>query len=223
MNVYPADVDVGGTVAYGRVGHGVAVVVVRHKRVHVSVVVADVYGHRTFVVDRVAVPIPGRTPGTVCVCEQMRKDKGSGVIYRLHIVAGAVDVRIAYNLDIRLRRAGNFRNQSGNILIDVSSEHCLDYKNVVVALYGLKHTEVVHIAVSVEVQVGQYIRRIVDEFLEFLHSGRLGESSAYGLEIEVERDVLADGLNTGSRCHCLCFLYGHSCGVGGVNASGIRC
>lgn len=153
MNVYPADVDVGGAVAYGRVGHSVAVVVVRHKRVHVSVVVTYMYGHRTFVVSGVVIPIPGRTPGTVCVCEQMRKDKGSGVIYRLHIVAWTVDVRVAYDLDVCLRSAGNFRNQSGNILVDVSSEHCLDYENVVVALNGLKYAEVVYIAVSVEVQV----------------------------------------------------------------------
>lgn len=83
----------------------------------------------------------------------MSENKGRCVIYGFHIIAGSVDIRVAYDLDVCLGCAGHFGNQRGNVLVQIGSEHCLDYENVVVALDRLEHTEVIDVAVTVQVKV----------------------------------------------------------------------
>lgn len=122
-------------------------------------------------------------------------------------VFGTVDVGCAHNLYVAGLCVGHLCDDGGHILIYVGREDGLDHEHVVVALYGLHHTEIVHITVTVQVEVAEHVRRVVDQVLEFLHCGGLCEGCTYCLEVEVERDVVIGGHHACGRGHD--FGFGH--------------
>lgn len=65
--------------------------------------------------------------------------------------------------------AWNLGHDGRNILVDVRCEHCLDYEDVIVAIDNFHHTEIIHITIPVEVQIGDHVGRVVDGTLELGH------------------------------------------------------
>lgn len=60
------------------------------------------------------------------------------------------------NLHIR-SAITTFNYNGSHILIDVQSKNCLNDENVIVALLYLQNAQIVHIAITIEVQVGQHV------------------------------------------------------------------
>lgn len=145
----------------------VAVYVVGHIGSHVCLIVVQVDGSGTPVVGGEMIPVPGGAPADVAYAAQMGQDDRPLDEDRAHDVGRAVDVRCSDNLDVVVVVAGVLHHYGGDVLIDVPGEDCLDDEDVVAALYGLKDTEVVDVAVVVQVQVGDYVGGVVDQRLEF--------------------------------------------------------
>lgn len=78
------------------------------------------------------------------------------VVGRSHIIVRAVDVGIAYELDM-LPEDGHLGNECRNILIDVGSKDGLDHEHMVQSLHGLEHAQIIHVTVTVEVEVGKHV------------------------------------------------------------------
>lgn len=78
----------------------VAIAVVAHIAVHVSVVMVYVDRSRMPVAGRIISPVPGRTPGLVVRPEQVSVDDGPHHENRLDDVGRAVDVGRAYDLHV---------------------------------------------------------------------------------------------------------------------------
>lgn len=65
--------------------------------------------------------------------------------------------------------AWNLGNDGCNILIYIRCKHRLDNKDMVVTLNDLHHTEIIHITIPVEVQIGDHVGRVVDGTLKLGH------------------------------------------------------
>lgn len=65
--------------------------------------------------------------------------------------------------------AVDLRHEGRDILIDILSEDGLDQEDVGIALDGLEDTEIIHISVSVEVQVVEDVGGVVDKVFELLY------------------------------------------------------
>lgn len=63
------------------------------------------------------------------------------------------------------------------------------------ALAGAHHTQIIYIAVAVQVQVRDHVRRVVQDALEFLDRGRLRECGGHCLEVQHLRDILVQRIN----------------------------
>ena len=151
--------------------HLVAITVIAHKCNHISLIMADENRCRMLVVRREMIPMPRREPRPISRYNQMRKNQRRNVIDRLYDVCRSVDIRSTYDLYPCGTYPRNLGNQSGDVLIDVMVEDGLDEEHVIVPLDGLKHAEIIHIPVPIEVQIGNHIRRVVQQVLELLDSG----------------------------------------------------
>ncbi len=89
--------------------------------------------------------------------QHMREYGGPCVIDRLDDVVGAVDVWSTYHLNVVVGNSGNLGNERGHILIDIVVQDCLDDKDVRKAVDILENAEVIHITVSVEVEVRNHV------------------------------------------------------------------
>ncbi len=186
-------------VALGRIADRVTVLVMAHERVHIRVIVVQMNRHRTLVVRRIMVPVPGRVPRSVGRPQQMRVNRRSRDENRLYDVAVAVDVGRTYDLHMAGSvDSGNLSHYSGHILIDVGSQDCLDEEHMSVVLDHFEDSEIIHISVAVEVEVGQHVGTVVQQAFKLLHGGRLGESRAHSLQVEIQRNVLAGGIHARS-------------------------
>lgn len=107
-------------------------------------------------------------------------------VIRLYDIVRTKDVRRTYYLYMVSASARYLGNDGRNVLEYVWSEHGLDHEDVVVALYDLHHAEIINIAVSVEVQVGDHVGGVVDGVLELGHCGCLTERSYDCLKVKVQ-------------------------------------
>lgn len=131
----------------------VAISVVAHKGVYVSVVVSVIYGSRMSVVRREMIPMPGRAPDSVCGhVKQMSIDQRGGHEYRTHDVVGTIDIRITDDLDIRIH-LGCLSYYGSNVLIDVFCKYSLNQNDVIVTLDSLENSQIVYVTVTVQVEV----------------------------------------------------------------------
>lgn len=197
--------------------HGVAIAVIAHISVHIRHVVVDVDRCRASVAAWIVTPVPRRAPWPVIRSCQIGKDRRCGHIYRLYYVLWTVDVIGTDHLHIIRVCAAHFGHQGCNILIYVWCKYCLDHKHVSPAVNCLHHAQIVHVSVAVEVQVGQHVLRIVDKILKILYVCRLGKGRADGLQVQIQRSVIAVVANIGNRgysmcawhCNCGCWSVGY--------------
>lgn len=76
--------------------------------------------------------------------------------YRTYDILHAVDIRIAYHLYIQVGSTC-LGYESCYVLVDISGQTCLDQIDVAIALYGLQHTQIIHVAIAVQIQVVDHI------------------------------------------------------------------
>lgn len=115
-----------------------------------------------------------------------------------------------------------FDYHSGHVLIDIVGQNSLDYEEVVETVKSLHNPEIINETIPVEVQIGDDIRRIVQQVLELPDIGCLSESCGNSLKVKVHRNVITGGIYLGGcrdgigprdrNCRAVCF-----CGTG------IRC
>lgn len=166
----------------------VAEMVVTHILLYISLVVAQVHGFRVLVVGREMTMAVGGNPGGIAGVVEVGPDSGSLHPYRTYDILGAIDIRIADDLYVEVGSTC-LGHEGSYVLVDISGQACLDQIDVAIALYGLQHTQIVHVAVAVEIQVVDHIARGVEQLLELAYAGRLCKSGCYGLEVEIERQV----------------------------------
>jgi len=206
--------------------HLVAVLMIAHVRVHVGVVVAVVTRLAVVVVRREVAIVVRRVPAAVTIVAIAVEHRRTTNEYRLDDVAGTVDVGVTYHLYVRAC-AVSLHYDGGYVLIDVLSQNSLDHVEVVVAVHSLHYAEVVHVAVAVEVEVGDHVLIGVEDLFELFHGVGLSESGSHGLEVEIKTDIRRYRANLYSRGggHLLC-RYANGSGrvirVGGVGLLGVR-
>ena len=145
------------------------------------------------------IPVVRRAPVGVGRTAEAVEQRRTLVIDRLDDIVSTIDVGRTYHLNVR-RRIAHLHDQCGYILIDVSRQHGLDKQDVVIALDGLEHAQVIDVAVAVEVEVGDDVGVGVQDHLKLLDAVSLGKSRSHGLEVKIQTDVLRKGRNIYNSC-----------------------
>lgn len=190
--------------------YGVAIAVIAHVGVHIRHVVVDMDRCRASVAAWIVAPVPRRAPWLVIWSCKVCKDRRGDNIHRLYDVFWTVDVIGTDYLHIIRICAAYLGHQGCNILIYVWRKYCLDHKHVSPAVNGLHHAQIIHITVAVEVQVGQHVLRIVDKILKILYVCRLGKGCADGLQIQIQRSVVAVIAHIGDGGYSMRAWHGNS-------------
>ncbi len=180
-----------------RISCYMAIMVINHIRGYILLIVCDINRSGTFVACWEIPPIIRRTPRFVINDYQAVEDIRRCHIRRLNDIFGSVYIRVTYYLYVRARNRRNFGNKGSNILIDISRQDCLDKEHVCITLHRFQYAQVIYITITVQVQVTQHIRRVIQQVLKVLHRIRLCKSSADGLQIQIEGDVLTNCRNGG--------------------------
>lgn len=98
-------------------------------------------------VERRMVAVPTRSPEPVI-------DIRTIVEYRFDHVGGTVDILITDHLHLhRITRFILLHIDRGDILIDILGQNGLQYDQVLQSLVGLDHAQIVHLSVTVQIQV----------------------------------------------------------------------
>lgn len=162
-------VDIFLVMVFCGVAEFVTVFVVPHEGFDIGGIMAHVDGGRVLVVRRQAVPVPRGNPWLVVALEKMLDDERPSVEDRLDDVGLAVDVRSSDYLHIVFVEAGDLDDKGGHVLEDIHAKDILDHEDMRPSSDRLHNTEIVDIAVEVEVQVGEHVGRVVKQHLEFLN------------------------------------------------------
>ena len=80
-----------------------------------------------------------------------------GVIYRTDDIVRSVNVGGTYYFDGVIAVCRDFCHHGCHVLVNVRAECCLDDEYVIVSLHCRNNPEIVHVAVPVEVKVGDNV------------------------------------------------------------------
>ena len=129
-------------------------------------------------------PIPRRVP---CVPSGTPKpiiDDRTIHIHRLDNIVGSVDILIADNLNGHIVRLVFLHIDGGNILVDILGKDSLQDNQTFAPLTGFYYAEVIHLSVSIEVEVAESAVRIVEHHLELLQVFSFRKKLSYHLQIQ---------------------------------------
>ena len=132
--------------------------------------------------------VPVRTPEPVV-------NNRSIDIYRFDNVVRSVYVLIADYLNGNIVRLIFLHINGCNILINILCEDGLQNDESLVAFARLYHAQVIHLTVSVEVQITERTVGVVEHRLELFQVLSLCKQLSYNLQIESFRDVRTVGRN----------------------------
>lgn len=132
------------------------------------------------------VPVVRRVPAHPVGAPEPIVDVGAIDINGLDDVVGAIDVLIADDLHGNTLCIRVFLHENGGyVLIDVLCQHRLNDHEVAAAVSGLDDTQVVHLPVSVEVEVGEGRVGVVEHLFELFEVFGLPEQRCHRLQVEV--------------------------------------
>lgn len=146
----------------------------------------------------------------------MSKHRGLTIVNRLNDIVATVDIGVTYNLHI----GGTVTNttlhhDSSHILIDISRQNSLNHKHMVIAFHHFHHTQVIYVSIVIKIQIRKHILRGVKHHLKLLNRRSLPESSTYGAQIQIKRNIVGSGINLhrsgGSRNLLLRDIYRSRC------------
>lgn len=140
------------------------------------------------------VPIVRRVPTYPVGTPEPIIDVGAIDIDGLDDVVGAIDVLVTDDLHCNALclRVFLYIDRS-NILIDVLCQHGLDDHEVACVVGSLDDTEVVHLSVAVEVEVGEGRVGVVEHLFELFEVFGLPEQRSHRLQVEVLRYIRGSG------------------------------
>ncbi len=82
----------------------------------------------------------------------------------------------------------------------VVAENCLK-QYIVFALFGdFDNTEIINISIAIEVEIGQWCTRVVENLLKILEGIRFAESTSNGFKVEIIRNLISLSCNCDSLC-----------------------
>jgi hypothetical protein len=149
---------------------------------------------------RIISPIPRTVPCYPSCTPEPIVYNGSVYIYRFDDIVRTIYVLIAYYLHFYLVLRFVFLYiYRGYVLIDIFRQDSLQYYQAFVTFTRLNNTQVIYLAVSVEIEVTERAVRVVEHRLELFQVLSLCEQFSYNLQIESFRDVRTVGRNR----HCL--------------------
>lgn len=152
-----------------RIMYCVAAVVIVHICIHICLIMTQVMRPWTLEAAWVIVPMPRRSPRNVIMRVDMGVYAWSCPVYRSYYIIVAIYEWCSYNLNIVVRHRRTLHHNCSYILKYISAENCLDYKCMCVSVHLLHNSQIINISVSVEIQIGYHIGRIVEEHFEILH------------------------------------------------------
>ena len=142
---------------------------------------------------RVIAPIPRTLPCVPVRTPEPVVDNRPVHIYRFDDVVDAVHVLIAYHLYRHIVRFVFLHIDGSNVLINILCEDSLQYDEPLVALARFHYAQVVHLTVTVEVEVTERAVWVVQHRLELFQVLSLCKQLSYNLQIESFRDVRTVG------------------------------
>ena len=144
---------------------------------------------------RVISPVPGRMPSVPYIAPEPIVYNRPIDIYRFDDVVRAVHVLVTYYLNGNLVVFISLYIDGCNILIYILCEDSLKHDESFVALSCFHNAQVIHLSVSVEVEITEGAIRVVEHGLELLQVLSLRKELSYHLQIESFRDVRTVGRN----------------------------
>lgn len=150
------------------------------------------------IVRRVIAPVVGRMPSHPRRSPEPVVDDGAVEIDRLNDVVLAVQVRVAYHLDGNCSVLLALHIDGSHVLIDILCQHRLQYNQAVLALAHFDDAQIIHVSVTVEVEVVQMAFFGIEFLLKLLKVVHFSEQGGYCTEVEVLGNVLT-GRGNGNR------------------------
>ena len=126
-----------------------------------------------------------------------------GVVDRTDDIVRTVDVCGADDFNMVVSIGWHLSNDRRHILVNVRRKGRLDDEYMVVSLHCRNHSQIVHIAVPVEVKVGYDVGGVVEQSLKLPYGRRLGKGCGNCLKVKIQRNVRLRCVNL---CSCGCYV-----------------
>ena len=126
-----------------------------------------------------------------------------GVVDRTDDIVRTVDVCRADDFNMVVSIGWHLCNDRRHILVNIRRQGRLDNEYVVVSLHCRNYSQIVHIAVPVEVKVGYDVGGVVEQSLKLPYGRRLGKGCGNCLKVKIQRNVRLRCVNL---CRCGCYV-----------------
>lgn len=126
-----------------------------------------------------------------------------GVVDRTDDIVRTVDVCGADDFNMVVSIGWHLCNDRRHILVNIRRQGRLDNEYVVVSLHCRNYSQIVHIAVPVEVKVGYDVGGVVEQSLKLPYGRRLGKGCGNCLKVKIQRNVRLRCVNL---CSCGCYV-----------------
>ena len=126
-----------------------------------------------------------------------------GVVDRTDDIVRTVDVCGADDFNMVVSIGWHLSNDRRHILVNIRRQGRLDNEYVVVSLHCRNYSQIVHIAVPVEVKVGYDVGGVVEQSLKLPYGRRLGKGCGNCLKVKIQRNVRLRCVNL---CSCGCYV-----------------
>ena len=125
-----------------------------------------------------------------------------GVVDRTDDIVRTVDVCGADDFNMVVSIGWHLSNDRRHILVNIRRKGRLDDEYMVVSLHCRNHSQIVHIAVPVEVKVGYDVGGVVEQSLKLPYGRRLRKGCGNCLKVKIKRNVRLRCVNLCRRgCH----------------------
>ena len=126
-----------------------------------------------------------------------------GVVDRTDDIVRTVDVCGADDFNMVVSIGWHLCNDRRHILVNIRRQGRLDNEYVVVSLHCRNYSQIVHIAVPVEVKVGYDVGGVVEQGLKLPYGRRLRKGCGNCLKVKIKRNVRLRCVNL---CRCGCYV-----------------
>ena len=126
-----------------------------------------------------------------------------GVVDRTDDIIRTVDVCGADDFNMVVSIGWHLCDDRRHILVNIRRQGRLDDEYMVVSLHCRNHSQIVHIAVPVEVKVGYDVGGVVEQSLKLPYGRRLGKGCGNCLKVKIQRNIRLSGVNL---CRCGCYV-----------------
>ena len=145
-----------------------------------------------------------------------------GVVDRTDDIIRTVDICGADDFNMVVAKGWHLCYDCRHILVNIRRQGRLDNEYVVVSLHCRNYSQIVHIAVPVEVKVGYDVGGVVEQGLKLPYGRRLRKGCGNCLKVKIQRNVRLRCVNLCRRgCH-VGFRYRYHCAVGRKPACRLR-